>query len=114
MIRLTKVLNAWGVSDFKETLKHEVESMDADLLPLQQGLSQSSYTSGENFCVIVLDVSEESDFIRAKTGIFYTGIIAGCSCADDPTPVNEITEYCEVQFDINKKTADTVVTLLPG
>jgi len=87
--------------------------MDPTLLPLQQGLSQSSYAIGANIKAIVLGVSEGAGFIRAKTGIFFKGIIAGCSCADDPTPVDELTEYCQVQFDIDKTTAETTVTLLP-
>jgi len=50
--------------------------------------------------------------IRVKAGIFYTGVIAGCSCADDPTPIDEQNEYCVVQFDIDRTTADATVTLL--
>ena len=114
MIKLTDVLNAWGTQAFSQILKSAIEQLDVDLLPLQQGLAQSSYTSGANRSVLVLNVTDGEGYIRAKTGIFYTGIIAGCSCADDPTPISELTEYCEVQFDIDKKTADTTVTLLPG
>jgi len=47
-----------------------------------------------------------------KAGLLYAGIIAGCSCADDPTPIDEVTEYCVVRFDIDKATAETKVTLL--
>ena len=113
MRRLTKSLAAWGTSAFEETLKAEIERMDPALLPLQQGLSQSSYATAAKPEAIVLSVAEHADFIRAKTGIFFKGIIAGCSCADDPTPVDELTEYCVVQFDIDKATAATTATLLP-
>ena len=81
-------------------------------LPLQQGLSQSSYAAEGAFHVIIISVLEQNELIRVKTGIFFTGLIPGCSCADDPTPVTEYSEYCEVQFDINKLTADTTVELL--
>jgi hypothetical protein len=107
MAQLIKALNAWNTSAFKETLKHEIEHLDVNTLPLQQGLSQGNYASDAN-----LGVSDEVEFIRAKTGIFYTSIISGCSCADDPTPISELTEYCEVLFDIDKKTAEAKVTLL--
>lgn len=112
MIQLFKSLNAWETPGFKDVLKTEIEQLDGTVLPLQQGLSIGNYTSGDNFSVMVLNVSEDSMLIHAKTGIFYTGMITGCSCADDPTPVNEHAEYCEVQFDINKNTAETTVTLL--
>lgn len=111
-MQLTTALNAWGTAAFEETLKHEITQMDVDLLPLQQGLAQSSYTDGANRSVILISVTDGVGFVRAKTGIFYSGIIPGCSCADDPTPMSELTEYCEVQFDIDKITAETKVTLL--
>ena len=108
----TTTLNAWGTPVFNEVLKHEIEHMDAALLPLQQALSQTSYTNGANRSVLILSISDDAGFIYAKTGVFYSGSIPGCSCADDPTPMSEITEYCEVQFDIDKITAETTVTLL--
>ena len=112
MIHLPRSLEAWNTPGFQETLKDEIAHLDPVLLPLQEGLSQASYTSGNNISVLILNVSETAESIHVKTGIFYTGIIAGCSCADDPTPVSEITEYCEVQFDIDKQAGETKVTLL--
>jgi hypothetical protein len=112
MTRLTKSLIAWGSQDFNDILKKEIEQMEAEQLPLQQGLSTGSYAIDDKLNVIIIGVSEEAGFIRAKAGIFYTGIIAGCSCADDPTPVNEESEYCVVQLDIDKLTAETTVTFL--
>ena len=112
MARLLNALNAWNTSAFKETLKREIEQLGVNSLPLQQGLTQGNYASDANLGVIVMTVSDEVDFIRAKTGIFYTSIISGCSCADDPTPISELTEYCEVLFDIDKQTAEAKLTLL--
>ena len=112
MIRLTEALDAWGTPDFADILKQEITHLDADRLPLQQGLSTSSYVVDNKLDVMIISVSEEEGFIRVKAGIFYAGIIAGCSCADDPTPVDEISEYCEVQLDISKTTAETTVALV--
>ena len=112
MIQLSKSLHAWKTQGFKDILKHELEQLEVQVLPLQQGLSQSSYATDSKFQVMIISVVEEPEFIRAKTGVFYTGLIPGCSCADDPTPVSEYSEYCELQFDISKKTAEAMVTLL--
>ena len=112
MIRLTKTLNAWGTPDFKDILKKEIEQMGAEQLPLQQGLTTGSYALDGRLNAMIIGVSDEAGFIRAKAGIFYAGIIAGCSCADDPTPVNEESEYCVVQLDIDKHTAETTIALL--
>ncbi len=113
-MRLTKALNAWQSPDFEGVLKDEIEHLDVEALPLQQGLSRGGYASGENLSAMVIGVSEEPGMIRAKVGIHYTSIIAGCSCADDPTPVDEISEYCEVQLDIDCTTAETTISLLVG
>ena len=113
MNRLPESVHAWETPEFRDVLKHEIEQLDAGHLPLQQGLSTSSYVTDRPFQAMIISVSEEAGLIRAKAGIFYTGIIAGCSCADDPTPIDEQTEYCVVQIDIDRATADARVTLLP-
>jgi len=105
-------LGAWGNPDFADVLKKELEQLNADQLPLQRGLSTTSHAIDHNLSVMIIRVSEEGGSIRVKAGIFYSGIIAGCSCADDPTPVEEQSEYCEVQLDINKSTAEATITLL--
>jgi hypothetical protein len=112
MIRLTKAFNAWGTPAFEDILKAEVEQLDADLLPLQQGLANTSHVTDSQHKVMILRVADDQGFIHVKVGIFYSGIIAGCSCADDPTPIDEQNEYCEVQIEINKKTAEATVALL--
>ena len=112
MLKLADALKAWGTPGFETALKEEIQKLDPGVLPLQQGLSQSSHVSDAKISVVVLKVTETPDSIRAKTGVFYAGIIAGSCCSDDPTPVSENTEYCEVLFEINKNTAGSVITLL--
>ena len=112
MIRLANTLNTWGTTSFEAALKAEIEQLDADQLPLQQGLSISSHVADSPHQAIIIRVSDDKASIRVKAGIFYSGIIAGCSCANDPTPVGEQTEYCEVQIEINRMTAEATITLL--
>ena len=112
MIKLTTSLQAWGKSDFGQVLKQEIESLDTSLLPLQQGLKYSSMANGKNLSSIILKTADDADNILVTAGLLYTGIIAGCNCADDPTPVDENNEYCEVLFCINKVTAITTVSLI--
>jgi hypothetical protein len=112
MIRLTKALNAWGTPGFADILKKEIAQLDARQLPLQQGLSTTSYAVDNKIEMMIIGFTEEDGFIHVKAGVFYAGIIAGCSCADDPTPVEEINEYCEVRLDIDRTTAETTITLL--
>lgn len=114
MLHLTKSLQAWGGNDFKATLKTELESVNPELLPLQQCLSNSSHVSDSDFSVMILGVEETIDTIYIKAGIFYTGIIAGCNCADDPSPIDEQNEYCELIVTIDKRTATSEFTIADG
>lgn len=79
---------------------------------LQQGLRQGSHVGPSALQVRVLRSAVRGDVIEVKAGIFYTGIIAGCSCADDPTPVDELSEYCELLLRIDCQTALADVELL--
>lgn len=112
VMRLQKSLNAWGSPDFKKVLQLEIEQLDKRQLPLQPGLTASSHVTDRPIQAMILSVSEAAARISVKAGIFYTGVIAGCNCADDPSPIDEQNEYCVVQLDIDRVTAQTTVTLL--
>ena len=112
MVILKLSLQAWNTAKFTETLKQEICSLAEKSLPLQQGLRYSSIANANGLSVAVLKVTEDNHHVKAIVGLFYTGIIAGCNCADDPSPVDEITEYCEAEFRINKTTAETAITLI--
>lgn len=111
MIQLDNVLQAWGKPEFEALLKQEL-ARQAGLLPLQQGLSCSSSVADTPITAVILGMADLGDVIRVKAGIFYEGLVGGCSCAGDPTIDSEYTEYCEVQLDIDKATAAAAVVLL--
>ena len=102
----------WGQPEFEVTLKQEMAHLEAKDFPLQQGLSQASVALDDGLKFIVLKTSEQAGQLTIKTGIFYKGVIGGCSCADDPTPIDEITEYCEVLLVIKKDSGEVEITLI--
>ena len=85
MIRLDKVMRFWGSPDFEAELKRELVQC-ADQLPLQQGLSGGNYVTDDPISVMINSVAETESVICIRAGIFYRGVMGGCSCADDPTP----------------------------
>ena len=111
-MKLPKSLAAWGRADFPVILKAELEAQDGRFLPLQEGLSRSSYAITEGFTAIIHSFSEEEGSLVARLGIAYRGIIPGCSCADDPTPMDELSEYCELELRIDRQTAEAKARLL--
>ena len=112
MFYLKQSIKAWNTGSFNEILIKELRSIDSSLLPLQQGLSYSNFAVGDDISAIILRSEETDAQLLVKAGLFYTGIIAGCNCADDPTPVDEINEYCEVLLTINIVSAQTQVSLI--
>ena len=113
MICFEQALAAWGTPAFESVLKEEVERLTLDELPLQQGLVAGSHALEAGIQAMVLSISETDEHFVAKAGIFYCSVIAGCSCADDPTPIDERNEYCEVELKIDKLSAETTIALLP-
>jgi hypothetical protein len=111
-VQLTESLESWGTPGFEDTLKREIERLGAGQLPLQQGLTTGSYALGEGLSATIVRVTEEPSGIRVRAGVFYTSLIAGCSCADDPTPVEPQPEYCEVELRIEKATGLTAMVLV--
>ena len=111
-IYLEKSMRAWGTPEFKRILVQEITQLDADKLPLQMGLTTGNYVSNTPFTVMVNSVAEAGSFILVKAGVFYQGIIGGCSCTDDPTPISDINEFCEIQLEINKASGFTKIALI--
>lgn len=112
MLRLESALSVWGRPEFEATLKRELMQLGIADLPLQAGLTSGSQAIDRPISVIIKRIDDAGHVIRARVGIFFKSVIAGCSCADDPTPLNELDEFCELQLDIDKMTADTTITLL--
>jgi len=112
MILFTQAVSAWGTSDFKAVLKREIEALSYKELPLQQGLTTGSHALDDDIEAMILNVQESDTFIQVKAGVFYKAIIAGCSCSDDPTPVDVCNEHIEVQIEIDKASAEAAITLI--
>lgn len=111
MFTLQRSLQAWGSAAFATTLKAELESVDKAFLPLQQGLSHTSYVADSDINVVILSAGEHHNQLWVKAGVFYAGIIAGSCCADDPTPVDELPEYCELSINIDRGSGEASVIL---
>ena len=111
-LQFSKSLPATTDLDFEEVLRKEIEQVEASLLPLQQGLSAGGYALQDSFNVMIIAVTEKEGTLRVKAGIFYHGVIAGCSCADDPSPTDVTTEFCEVLFEIDRQTGEANVELV--
>jgi hypothetical protein len=103
MARLTKSLRSQGSEAFRQTLKAELEGLASGTLPLEKGCSRGGVADDREIAVRVLDVKQGERFIRARVGVFFSEVVAGCSCRDDP-----LTEsaYCEMELAIDRESAE--------
>lgn len=109
-MRLENSVKAWGSPEFADVFRKELSENSAGL-PLQEGLSSSSYALTERVEAMIIDSKEEGGLLKVKAGIFYEGILGGCSCADDPTPVENQPEYCEMLVIVDKRTGEATASI---
>lgn len=101
MLSFPNSIKSWQTDDFKQVLKQEIESLNPLDLPLQLGVSQTSYALDLPVTAIINGFEQLENQIIARVGIFFSGLIPGCSCNNDPTPVEPQQEYCDMIFKIN-------------
>ncbi|MFO7543320.1 MAG: hypothetical protein R6W97_11035 [Thiobacillus sp.] len=106
---LPAALADWGTPGFHATLKRELEALAPDALPLQQGVAHGGLADGTDVAVSVFGTRDDALAIHAEVGVFYSEIIAGCSCGDDPMP---LPAYCVMRFSIDKHSAQTAISIL--
>lgn len=111
ILSLPDSLLAWDSPGFAAALKRELEALPPGSLPLQQGLAATSHALDADIQVMVIATGGTDGAITARVGVFYAGIVAGCSCADDPTPVEPQGEYCELELSIDRVTGKAEVAL---
>ena len=58
---------------------------------------------------MMLSSSADDTTIRVKAGVFFSSVMAGCNCADDPSPMDENSEYAELWFEIDRTSAEVRV-----
>ena len=103
MIRLPDSLRAWPTPEFGAALKRELEAQAGEL-PLQGALAATSVALDDAVAVMFIGAQDAGDAIHARVGVFFAGVVAGCGCADDPTPVERQNEYCELELRLDKAT----------
>jgi hypothetical protein len=110
MPRLPISTNAWQSVAFTRILKGEIEALGTGSLPLDQGITQGGFVDDENVAALVLNATGDDQYIDSEVGVFFTEIIAGCNCGDEPDTINV---YCRLKLRINRATAEAEIRLVP-
>ena len=95
---LVNSARAWNTDAFPAVLKAEIRNMGPGFLPLQKAASGWNVDES-GIQITVLGSSDSATEIHINIGIFFTEIIAGCSCGDEPSASHA---YCELRISIDK------------
>lgn len=98
LLHLPEAARAWGGADFGTALKAELEALGAQALPLLAGMQHGSHVPDTPLEVMALRAQAVPGGVLARVGVFFASVLGGCSCADDPTPVEAQPEYCELEI----------------
>jgi hypothetical protein len=109
MARLPDALRDWKSVAFAETLQRELEQLPPGTLPLLKGVAHGGLPNERDKQVMVLSFIDRQDSIQARVGVFFSEVMAGCSCGDEPVPLQA---YCEIQVKIHKATAEAQFAVL--
>ncbi len=108
MSRLPRARTAWGSPAFAATLKSEIEALPAGSLPLDGATTQGGRVAEQGIAVTVLQAEDAGHAIHVRLGVFFTEVVGGCSCGDEPIPLEA---HCELRVEIAK--ADAVARFVP-
>jgi len=103
-------LRAWNSETFAWVLKAEIEGMDVATLPLHAGCTQGGLVGDADITATVFEGIDEGPTILAEVGIFFTELVAGCSCGDGP---DTIDTYCRLRIRIDKISAAAEIHVIP-
>ncbi|GAB4126484.1 MAG: hypothetical protein Fur0040_09120 [Sideroxydans sp.] len=111
MLELPDSVRAWRTPRFEAVLRQEL-AQQAERLPLQRALAQGNALLDTPLTVTLLDACEQEGVVRVKVGVFFQSLIAGCSCADDPTPISALNEYAELLLALRLDSARASVEIV--
>lgn len=110
MTRFSDALRAWNTQDFARTLTRRIEALGAELQPLERAAPHGGRIDPGSLKAALLAASEDASALHARVGVFFTEVLAGCSCGDGPTPIDA---YCELQVRIDKASGEASFSLPP-
>ncbi len=111
MPTLAPLLPLWSTPEFAPRLCAALAEWPAEALLLVRAMARGSALGPSPHQVTWLAGEALEGRYRVRVGVFFTSIIAGCNCADDPTPVEEQSEYTTLQLTIDPLSGEVAVAL---
>lgn len=94
--------------ELADCLSTALRSLPPGSLPLQAGCEQGGLVDDSDLSVSILGLTRSGGETTARIGVFFTEIVGGCSCHDDPVRANA---HCMLEVVI--RDADGVARISP-
>ncbi|MCB1758921.1 MAG: hypothetical protein KDI68_03955 [Gammaproteobacteria bacterium] len=105
-------LRAWDGASFRQQFERECGALNPLLLPLREGMRYGNQVVTDDWRPLYLGAGADENHLHVKAGVFFGSVVGGCSCADDPTPLDVGNEYCELLFTIERRSGTARVSLI--
>jgi hypothetical protein len=92
-------LDAADASGLARHLAATLKSLPAGTLPLQAGCGQGGLVDDHDIATTILSTRQAAEQVSARVGVFFTEVVGGCNCNDDPVEVNA---YCVIEVIIDR------------
>ncbi|MEO5344077.1 MAG: hypothetical protein H7842_12210 [Gammaproteobacteria bacterium SHHR-1] len=115
-MKLPNTLAALEHPDLPRILQAELQSA-AHQPPLQDllqaALRHGSQALDESLQVLLQGLTLEPERAELRLNLLFQGVIAGCNCADDPSPQQATTaEQCPLRLRIDRRTGQAQLSPL--
>jgi hypothetical protein len=97
-INLECCLSACGEQGLARALASALEALPPGALPLRECCNQGGWVDDSALAFSVLELRPDPLCIEARVGVFFTELVGGCNCHDDPAQVNAYGVF-EVRID---------------
>lgn len=103
-INLRHCLDTTDATELKRRLGAALGRLPTGALPLQHGCDQGGLVDDQAVSASVLGFEQTAGHLTARVGVFFTEVVGGCNCNDDPLQTNA---YCVVEVRIDRATGAT-------
>lgn len=101
MLYLPRIARA-EPADLAAAFKTEVAALSPDDPPLPQGMAYGNAVRNEAHSAMVLGSEVDSGQLRVPASLCFASVVAGGACGGDPVPRNDESEYCDMEFVIDR------------
>jgi hypothetical protein len=104
--KLVESVGAFGTPAFAEVLRRELLALTDGVLPIAG--EQGGLIDPASLGLTLLTSRADAERIEIVVGVFFTEIVGGCSCGDEPLAVNG---YVELSLRIERVDGAAVILL---